>query len=106
MHCRSHVVSSHPTGHTRACMCACVHACVRACVHVRARKCVCPCIRWVMGMALMRSCVGWNRYFVPTAADVPKDLRISLLGNSPNARAVHSSKAVRLMGTVLVKCVG
>lgn len=33
-------------------------------------------------------------YKIPTVNDVPVDFRVSLLQNAPNARAVHSSKAV------------
>jgi xanthine dehydrogenase/oxidase len=35
-----------------------------------------------------------HRYFVPGAADAPRDFRVTLLGGAPNPRAVHSSKAV------------
>ena len=35
-----------------------------------------------------------HTYLIPTAADVPRDFRITLLGDSPNPQAVHSSKAV------------
>lgn len=33
-------------------------------------------------------------YKIPTANDIPIDFRVSLLQNTPNPRAVHSSKAV------------
>jgi xanthine dehydrogenase/oxidase len=33
-------------------------------------------------------------YKIPTANDIPVDFRIKLLQNTPNPRAVHSSKAV------------
>jgi xanthine dehydrogenase/oxidase len=35
-----------------------------------------------------------HTYLIPTSADVPKDFRVTLLGDSPNPQAVHSSKAV------------
>lgn len=33
-------------------------------------------------------------YKIPTVNDVPVDFRVTLLRNAPNARAIHSSKAV------------
>jgi xanthine dehydrogenase/oxidase len=41
-----------------------------------------------------RCVCGAGAYKIPTANDVPVDLRVTLLRNAPNARAVHSSKAV------------
>ena len=37
---------------------------------------------------------GPGSYKIPTANDIPLDLRVTLLDNAPNRRAVHSSKAV------------
>eukprot|EP00775_Hariotina_reticulata_P012370 gene12370-12505_t len=37
---------------------------------------------------------GPGTYKIPTANDVPIDFRVTLLQNTPNPRAVHSSKAV------------
>lgn len=37
---------------------------------------------------------GPGNYKIPTAYDIPRDFRVKLLDNLPNARAVHSSKAV------------
>ena len=39
-------------------------------------------------------CAGPGNYKIPTAYDIPRDFRVKLLENLPNARAVHSSKAV------------
>lgn len=35
-----------------------------------------------------------HSYFIPSAADVPKDFRVTLLSDADNPTAVHSSKAV------------
>ncbi|KAF8057662.1 XDH1 [Scenedesmus sp. PABB004] len=37
---------------------------------------------------------GPGTYKIPTANDIPVDFRVSLLQGTPNARAVHSSKAI------------
>jgi xanthine dehydrogenase/oxidase len=37
---------------------------------------------------------GPGTYKIPTANDIPVDFRVTLLQNTPNPRAVHSSKAV------------
>eukprot|EP00892_Ulva_mutabilis_P007839 jgi/Ulvmu1/5427/UM022_0222.1 len=37
---------------------------------------------------------GPGAYKIPTANDIPLDLRVTLLDDAPNRRAVHSSKAV------------
>jgi len=37
---------------------------------------------------------GPGAYKIPTANDVPIDFRVTLLQNTPEPRAVHSSKAV------------
>eukprot|EP00878_Enallax_costatus_P034147 GHUV01037795.1.p2 GENE.GHUV01037795.1~~GHUV01037795.1.p2 ORF type:complete len:131 (-),score=27.03 GHUV01037795.1:48-440(-) len=37
---------------------------------------------------------GPGTYKIPTANDIPVDFRVHLLQNTPNPRAVHSSKAV------------
>jgi xanthine dehydrogenase/oxidase len=47
---------------------------------------------------------GPHSYFIPTAADVPKDMRITLLSDSGNKRAVHSSKAVGEPPFFLASC--
>jgi xanthine dehydrogenase/oxidase len=46
-----------------------------------------------------------HTYFVPSAADVPRDLRVALLGDAPNKVAVHSSKAVGEPPFFLSSCV-
>ena len=38
--------------------------------------------------------VNPHTYLIPSAADVPRDFRVTLLGDARNPRAVHSSKAV------------
>mmetsp|Transcript_11607 Transcript_11607/g.27572 ORF Transcript_11607/g.27572 Transcript_11607/m.27572 type:complete len:154 (+) Transcript_11607:2118-2579(+) len=37
---------------------------------------------------------GPGAYKIPSVNDIPIDFRVSLLQNSPNPRAIHSSKAV------------
>ena len=46
-----------------------------------------------------------HSYYIPTSADVPRDMRITLLGDSPSPTAVHSSKAVGEPPFFLSSCV-
>jgi xanthine dehydrogenase/oxidase len=46
-----------------------------------------------------------HTYFVPTSADVPRDMRITLLGDAPSPTSVHSSKAVGEPPFFLSSCV-
>ena len=46
-----------------------------------------------------------HTYYIPTSADVPRDMRITLLGDAPSPTAVHSSKAVGEPPFFLSSCV-
>lgn len=48
---------------------------------------------------------GPHTYHVPASADVPRDLRVALLGDAPTLTAVHSSKAVGEPPFFLSSCV-
>ena len=39
--------------------------------------------------------VSPHTYLIPTAVDLPKDFRVTFLGDAKNPQAVHSSKTVR-----------
>lgn len=39
---------------------------------------------------------GPGTYKIPTANDIPVDFRVTLMQNTPNPRAVHSSKVGRV----------
>ena len=48
--------------------------------------------KWVKPGSLYTK--GVNTYKIPSSNDVPLDMRVSLLSNAPNPRAIYSSKAI------------
>ena len=56
-------------------------------------RAVSSCIRVISDLQARGSVLA-GAYKIPTVNDVPVDFRVTLLRNAPNARAVHSSKAV------------
>ena len=61
-------------------------------------------IRFKPGTGVMTT-VSPHSYFIPAAADCPKDFRVTLLGASSSPTAVHSSKAVGEPPFFLSSCV-
>lgn len=60
------------------------HTCTRACSHAAHTK----------PPVLQTVPQGPGTYKIPSANDIPLDFRVALLHDAPNARAIHSSKAV------------